>query len=107
MLYDVTINGEPRKVLGHFGRNGFYYTLDRTNGSFISAAQYVKNLNWTKGIDPKTGKPVEYDPAKKVQQYALVSNRTSGKVDVCPDLQGAVSFFPTSYNDRFHIHNPV
>src|SRR5207244_931133 len=58
MIYDITINGEPRKVLGHFGRNGFYYTLDRTNGSFISAAQYVKNLNWTKGIDPKTGKPV-------------------------------------------------
>jgi alcohol dehydrogenase (cytochrome c) len=98
MIYDVTINGEPRKVLGHFGRNGFYYTLDRTNGSFIGASQYVKNLNWTKGIDPKTGKPVEYDPSKKLQQYAAVSNRKSGQVDVCPDLQGAVSFFPTSYN---------
>jgi alcohol dehydrogenase (cytochrome c) len=98
MIYDVTINGEPRKVLGHFGRNGFYYTLDRTNGSFISAAQYVKNLNWTKGIDPKTGKPVEYDPAKKAQQYAVASNRKSGQVDVCPDLQGAVSFFPTAWN---------
>jgi len=98
MIYDVTINGEPRKVLGHFGRNGFYYTLDRANGSFISAAQYVKNLNWTKGIDPKTGKPVEYDPAKKLQQYAAVINRKSGEVDVCPDLQGAVSFFPTAWN---------
>src|ERR1700756_4496835 len=74
------------------------YTLDRTNGSFINASQYVKNLNWTKGIDPKTGKPVEYDPSKKLQQYAAVSNRKSGQVDVCPDLQGAVSFFPTSYN---------
>jgi alcohol dehydrogenase (cytochrome c) len=103
MIYDVTINGEPRKVLGHFGRNGFYYTLDRTNGSFISAAQYVKNLNWTKGIDPKTGKPVEYDPSKKLQQYAAVSNRKSDQVDVCPDLQGAVSFFPTSYNPSKHI----
>jgi len=98
MIYDVTINGEPRKVLGHFGRNGFYYTLDRTNGSFINAAQYVKNLNWTKGIDPKTGKPVEYDPSKKVQQYAVATNRGSGELDVCPDLQGAVSFFPTAWN---------
>jgi hypothetical protein len=91
MIYDVTINGEPRKVLGHFGRNGFYYTLDRTNGSFISAAQYVKNLHWTKGIDPKTGKPVEYDPARKLQQYAVASNRTTGEVDVCP-TQGAAAF---------------
>ena len=103
MIYDVTINGEPRKVLGHFGRNGFFYTLDRTNGSFISAAQYVKNLNWTKGIDPKTGKPIEYDPSKKLQQYAAVSNRKSGEVDVCPDIQGGVNFFPTAWNPSKHL----
>ena len=74
MIYDVTINEEPRTVLGHFGRNGFYYTLDRTNGSFISAAQYVKNLNWTKGIVERVrsikeaaaicdGQPSEHDIA--------------------------------------------
>ena len=39
MLYDTTINGEKRKVVGHFGRNGFFYTLDRTNGRFIKAEQ--------------------------------------------------------------------
>jgi alcohol dehydrogenase (cytochrome c) len=103
MIYDVTINGEPRKVLGHFGRNGFYYTLDRTNGSFISAAQYFTNVNWTKGIDPKTGKPVEYDPSKKLQQYAVASSRTSGEVDVCPDVQGGVNFFPTAWNPLKHL----
>jgi|HubBroStandDraft_6_1064221.scaffolds.fasta_scaffold83184_1 alcohol dehydrogenase (cytochrome c) len=103
MIYDVTINGEPRKILGHFGRNGFFYTLDRTNGSFISAAQYVKNLNWTKGIDPKTGKPVEYDPSKKLQQYAVASDRASGQVDVCPDVQGGVNFFPTAWNPSKHV----
>jgi alcohol dehydrogenase (cytochrome c) len=103
MLYDVTINGEPRKVLGHFGRNGFYYTLDRTNGSFISAAQYMKNVNWTKGIDPKTGKPVEYDPAKKLQQYAVSSSRGSGEFDICPDVQGGVNFFPTAFNPSKHL----
>ena len=103
MIYDVNINGEPRKALGHFARNGFFYTLDRTNGSFISAAQYIKNLNWTKGIDSKTGKPVEYDPSKKLQQYAVVSNRTSGEVDVCPDIGGGVNFFPTAYNPSKHL----
>jgi alcohol dehydrogenase (cytochrome c) len=103
MIYDVTINGEQRKVLGHFGRNGFYYTLDRTNGSFISAEQYFKNVNWTKGIDPKTGKPIEYDPSKKLQQYAVASNRTSGEVDLCPDVQGGVNFFPTAWNPSKHL----
>ena len=32
MLYDTTINGAERKVVGHFARNGFFYSLDRTNG---------------------------------------------------------------------------
>jgi alcohol dehydrogenase (cytochrome c) len=103
MIYDAMINGQLRKVLGHFGRNGFFYTLDRTNGAFISAAQYVKNLNWTKGIDPETGKPLEYDPAKKIQQYAVVSDRKSGEADVCPDVQGGVNFFPTAWNPNNHL----
>jgi len=29
----------------------------------------VNDLNWTKGLDPKTGKPVEYDPKLDVQAY--------------------------------------
>src|ERR1700716_2704370 len=62
LLYDTTINGESRKIVSHFGRNGFFYSLDRANGSFIKSGQYVNDLNWTKGIDPKTGKPLEYDP---------------------------------------------
>ena len=53
MLYDTSISGENRKVVGHFGRNGFFYTLDRANGSFIKSGQYVNDLNWTKGLDPE------------------------------------------------------
>jgi len=32
MLYDETINGEKRKVVSHFARNGFFYSIDRGNG---------------------------------------------------------------------------
>src|SRR5437870_3409395 len=35
MLYDETIGGRSRKVVGHFARNGFFYSLDRTNGEFL------------------------------------------------------------------------
>src|SRR3989441_9449348 len=35
MLYDQTINGRSRKVVGHFARNGFYYSVDRGSGEFI------------------------------------------------------------------------
>ena len=37
VLADLTINGQPRKVLMFANRNGFYYTLDRTNGRVIVA----------------------------------------------------------------------
>ena len=49
MLYDTIINGQPRKVVSHFGRNGFFYSLDRTNGRFIKGAQYVNELNLDQG----------------------------------------------------------
>ena len=38
MLYDATIDKVNRKVVGHFGRNGFYYSIDRTNGRFMSGS---------------------------------------------------------------------
>lgn len=70
LLMDVTIDGEERKVLSHFGRNGIFYTLDRNSGEYIQSVQYVTELNWTTGIDSKTGKPVEYDPSQTLQTYA-------------------------------------
>ena len=62
MLYDITIDGRLRKIVAHYARNGFFYTIDRTNGAFIKAEQYVNDLTWTKGLDPVTGRPLDYDP---------------------------------------------
>ena len=100
LLYDTTINGENRKAVAHFGRNGFFYTLDRTNGSFIKSGQYVNDLNWTKGIDPKTGKPLEYDPKLDVQQYVTEARalRGDGMKRACPTWHGGVAHQPVAYN---------
>lgn len=99
LLMDVKINGEDRKVLSHFGRNGVFYSLDRTNGAYIQSAQYVTQLNWTKGVDPKTGKPVEYDPSKSLQTYAMgVLNRAGATATNCPHITGGVNYYPTAYN---------
>jgi alcohol dehydrogenase (cytochrome c) len=100
MLYDVTINGETRKVVSHFGRNGFFYSLDRANGSFIKGAQYTNDLNWTKGLDPKTGKPVEYDPKLDVQTYVPAARalRGDGMKRACPTWHGGVAHQPMAYN---------
>jgi alcohol dehydrogenase (cytochrome c) len=104
-LVDTKVNGEDRKILAHFGRNGFFYTLDRDNGQFIAAQQYAQKVNWTDGIDPKTGKPVEYDQNKEIQVYKIgkPSRREQGKLEGCPNIQGGVNFMPTSYSHRTHM----
>jgi alcohol dehydrogenase (cytochrome c) len=101
MLYEVSVNGETRKVVANFSRNGFYYTLDRANGQFLRADQYQEKVTWTKGIDPKTGKPVEYDPGLDVQLYAGIGVRR-GKAgqELCPWWSGAPTFFPPTYDAK-------
>src|SRR5262249_15051403 len=78
-----------------------FYTLDRVNGSFINGAQYVSKLTWTAGLDPKTGKPVEYDPSKDLQTYKIFSGpsrRATRAAPACPNIPGGVNYFPTTYS---------
>ena len=56
-LADLTIDGQPRKVLMQANKNGFFYVLDRVSGKLISATPYVPQ-SWTKGVDMATGKPI-------------------------------------------------
>ena len=101
MLYEVNVNGETRKVVANFSRNGFFYTLDRASGQFLRADQYQEKVTWTKGIDPKTGKPVDYDPSLDVQRYAGIGQRR-GKPgqEACPWYSGSPTFFPPTFDAK-------
>jgi len=100
MLYDTSIGGRNRKVVSHFGRNGFYYSLDRTTGKFIKGGQYVNDLNWTKGLDPETGKPLDYNPKLDVQIYNPAARALRGDPEkrTCPTWHGGIAHQPTAYN---------
>jgi alcohol dehydrogenase (cytochrome c) len=85
----------------HAARNGFFYALDRTNGSFVAGKQYVDQLNWTPGLDPKTGRPINYDPAGGVQIYNENSHGTRAKpqsAKLCPAVPGGKNWQPSAYN---------
>ncbi|WP_299731783.1 PQQ-binding-like beta-propeller repeat protein [Devosia sp.] len=103
VLVDTTVDGESRKLVTHFGRNGFYYGIDRASGAFINGGQYVDKVTWTKGLDPKTGMPVEYDASLPVQTYIPTTRPggLDGKIDpTCPMLQGGTNYFPVSYSPK-------
>jgi len=54
VLVDLTIGGKPVKALVHFDRNGFGYTVDRTNGKVLVAEPFGP-VNWASKIDLSTG----------------------------------------------------
>ena len=57
LLVDEQWQGRPRKLLIQGSRNGFFYVLDRTNGEFLMARQYLEKLTWASGIG-KDGRPI-------------------------------------------------
>ncbi len=106
ILIDGRFGSDDRKLITHAGRNGFFYEFDRLNGQFLKATQYVPEVTWTKGIDPKTGHPLDYDPGKDLQTYAnpvskiLTGAKSSG---VCPGVPGGNNFWSAAYSGRTRL----
>jgi alcohol dehydrogenase (cytochrome c) len=64
--------------------------MDRNKGQILFAKPYMANINWTKGIDQKTGRPLDYDPGKDLQTYSGVANHSPSEPvrKVCPTILG-------------------
>jgi alcohol dehydrogenase (cytochrome c) len=102
ILVDGQIAGQARKLITHSARNGFLYTFERSNGQTVLAKPYVDTINWTAGIDQKTGLPVDYDPNKDIQVYSGRQNQTlqDRTRKLCPSMSGGNNFYPSSYSPK-------
>jgi alcohol dehydrogenase (cytochrome c) len=89
VLATIPVEGQPRKVILHANRNGFFYVIDRTNGKLIAANAFVPQ-NWAKGIDLKTGRPI---PTELVARYHKGEN-----VGAVPGAFGGKNWSPMSFN---------
>jgi alcohol dehydrogenase (cytochrome c) len=105
ILIDGQVAGQPRKLITHSGRNGFLYTFERSNGQTLLAKPYVENINWTSGIDQKTGKPVDYDPNKDIQTYNGKMNQTLADPTkkLCPSMSGGNNYWPAAYSQKTRL----
>ena len=61
VLVDRVYKGKPSKLLLHADRNGYFYVLDRTNGSVLLAKPFLRRVDWASGIGAD-GRPVVTDP---------------------------------------------
>ena len=93
-LADLMIDGKVRQVIMQAPKNGFFYVLDRATGEFVSAQPYTQ-VNWARGIDPHTGRPVE-DPKARYGE--------TGKPWIAmPGPSGGHSWPPMSYDPLTHL----
>ena len=77
VLADLKIDGKMRSVLMHAPKNGFFYVIDRATGKLISAQKFA-TVTWAKGIDLKTGKPIENPDARYTKKLAVVYPQETG-----------------------------
>jgi len=84
VLGDLTIGGQPRKVVMLANRNGFFYVLDRVTGTLLLGKPFGEQT-WAREIGAD-GRPI-------------VLNETGTK-ECIPDAHGSTNFMPPSYDPR-------
>ena len=84
----ILANIDGKKVWLHGDRNGFLYSIDRTNGNFVWAKE-ISKVNWATGFTPE-GRPIIDET--KVPTY------TNKAMNVCPASEGGKWWNPMSYN---------
>jgi alcohol dehydrogenase (cytochrome c) len=105
ILIDGQIADQPHKLVTHSARNGFLYAFERTNGQTLLAKPYMEAINWTKGIDQKTGLPIDYDPKRDIQVYSGLQNQTmtDRTKRLCPSHEGGNNYWSASYSQRTRL----
>ena len=97
ILADIELQGKTRKVLMQAPKNGFFYLIDRTDGTLLSANNYI-DITWATHVDMATGRPVEVEGARY----------TEGPFTVYPSYLGGHNWHPMSYSpDTGLVYIPV
>jgi alcohol dehydrogenase (cytochrome c) len=97
VLADRMIDGRMRKVILHADRNGFFYVLDRTNGQFISARNFVTQ-SWADGFDAK-GRPRVRPESVASPEGAVASPAVGGTNFQAPSYDKQAGLFFLAFQD--------
>lgn len=99
ILSEQEVGGEMRKLLVHFDRNGFGYSMDRETGQLLIAEKFDPVVNWATHVDLKTGRP------QVVAKYSTAQNgedvNTTG---ICPAALGTKDQQPAAYSPKSGLH---
>ena len=93
----VMIERGGKKLVVHPNKGGFVFVYDRANAKVENVWRLVKNINFVKDIDPKTGE--------------LIGRRdlSLGKVDppLCPAIAGGISWNSGAYSPKTGLYYKI
>jgi alcohol dehydrogenase (cytochrome c) len=88
ILADIPVRGQKRKLLFQFGKSGYLWALDRTNGEFVGAWPFIEHSNWISGIT-ETG-----------QLVGRLEPPVGKETLVCPGAMGGKSWNHASFSPQ-------
>nr|WP_244640452.1 methanol/ethanol family PQQ-dependent dehydrogenase [Aureimonas glaciei] len=100
ILTEIDVGGQLRKVLTHFDRNGFAYTLDRATGELLVAKKYDPAVNWATEVvmDPASD---QYGRPQVVAQYSTEQNGEDvNSTGICPAALGTKDQQPAAFSPK-------
>ena len=103
ILTDQDFNDAPRKLLTHFDRNGFGYTLDRETGELLVAKKFDPAVNWATEVvmDPASD---QYGRPQVVSQYSTEQNgEDTNTTGVCPAALGTKDQQPAAFSPKTNL----
>lgn len=103
ILTEQEVDGEMRKLLTHFDRNGLAYTLDRTNGELLVAEKYDPAVNWTTGVDMDPASDTYGRPAVVAEYSTEQNGEDVNSTGICPAALGSKDQQPASYSPKTNL----
>ena len=98
ILADQNIGGTDRKLLVHFDRNGFGYTLDRANGELLVAEKYDPTVNWATNVDMDKIVPDLWPADGRAPVLDRAKRQDVNSKGICPAALGTKDQQPAAFS---------
>ncbi len=94
----ILTNQEMRKVLVHFDRNGFGYTLDRVTGELLVAEKFDPAVNWATKVDQDKSSKTYGRPLVVKDFSTEAHGEDVNSEGICPAALGSKDEQPAAYS---------
>ena len=99
----ILANQEMRKILVHFDRNGFGYTLDRVTGELLVAEKFDPAVNWATKVDLNKNSATYGRPLVNKDFSTEAHGEDVNSEGICPAALGSKDEQPAAYSPETNL----